>query len=572
MSRVFATHRVEPISREGDPGRGLAAPVHDPLWGLARQRQFGELAGEDTGSPVQVGLRLRADPIDGWRPAGTDDMLPYDPHREVLEALVAGEPAGPPVAPRTEAELQALRDGTRPHADRVRDRLDAGRRLAALLPGALLADLLAEHPVVTRDDDVRLVRRAASTYPDGLAVARVVEAHRSSSDGDLAGALGTTSGRARDAREVLEEHAAWCATTYGTGPATWHAERLERRFDLATGGEVVLTAPAHTREVVDVPDLDVVPTAAPSTDGLAWSRRIPTRLRFPGMPNERFWEFEDARLSLARIDAATHDLARLALVEFSSTYGNDWFVLPIPVEHGTVVTVPEVVVRDTFGRDELVPVAGDAAWSMFEAGHAEGPQRLVVPSTTVGRLAGPVVEEVRFVRDENANLVWGLEAIVTDEAGVTHDVVAEYAATARERPALPQDADLLYRLMTDVPEHWVPFVPVHLADDRAGAPEPEHRAVALVEAVLPRPDAHGVMVTPRPRSSILAELRGVPLHEEEVGPAGVSVERRWFLARSADGGRHVWVARSVSAGRGEGASGLVFDVALDPHAEAAPDA
>ena len=125
----------------------------------------------------------------------------------------------------------------------------------------------------------------------------------------------------------------------------------------------MLTAPAHTREVVDVADLDLTAAAgeltarSPASRGL---RRLPTRLRFPGMPNDRFWEFEDAQLALHRIDAATHDLARLALVEFSSTYGNDWFTFPVPVDHGTVVTVPEVVVRDTFGVHELVPVADDA--------------------------------------------------------------------------------------------------------------------------------------------------------------------------------------------------------------------
>jgi hypothetical protein len=117
--------------------------------------------------------------------------------------------------------------------------------------------------------------------------------------------------------------------------------------------------------------------------------------------------------------------------------------------------------------------------------------------------------------------------------------------------------------MTDVPDHWIPFVPVHVPDDRPGAPEPEHRAVALVEAVLPRPDTWGVLVVSDPRSSVLRELRGQRLFEEEVGPAGVTVRRRWFLARSADGGRHVWTARSVGTGRGEGASGLAFDVALD---------
>ena len=113
MRKVYALHRIEPVSREGDPGRGLAAPVHDPLWGLARQRQFGELAGEDTGSPVQVALRMRVDPVDGWRPAGDGALLPYDPDAEVLEAVVAGEPAGP--------------------ATSLRDRMDAGRRLAPSL-------------------------------------------------------------------------------------------------------------------------------------------------------------------------------------------------------------------------------------------------------------------------------------------------------------------------------------------------------------------------------------------------------------------------------------------------------
>lgn len=552
MSTVFAQHRVEPISREGDPGRGLAAPVHDPLWGLARQRQFGELAGEDTGSPVQVALRMRTDVLDGWRPAGAEHLHPYDPHREVLEALVAGESAAPSTS--------------------LRDRLDAGRRLAASLPAATVDDLRVRFPLAVAAEHARLLRRAAATYPDGLAVAEAVSGAAGASDRDLATALGTTRPRATRGREVLERHAAWCATTFGTGPATWVPERLERRFELSSGDRVVLAAPAHTREVVDVADLDLTPTAddltleagrlAPTGPRQPWVRRIPTRLRFPGMPNDRFWEFEDARLSLARIDAATHDLARLALVEFSTTYGNDWFTFPIPVEHGTVTTVPELVVRDTFGHQELVPVAGGSSWSMFQASGASSPH-LVVPSVTTGRLAGPVVEEVRFVRDENANLVWGLEAVVTDDSGTTHDVVAEYTAAHLQPPELPVDAELVYRLMTDVPEHWIPFVPVHVPDERDEAPEPEHRAVALAQALLPRPDSWGVLLMPSPRSSVLRELRDRLLHEEEVGPAGVTIRRRWFLARSADGGRHVWTARSVTTGRGEGASGLAFDVALD---------
>ena len=107
--------------------------------------------------------------------------------------------------------------------------------------------------------------------------------------------------------------------------------------------------------------------------------------------------------------------------------------------------------------------------------------------------------------------------------------------------------------MTDVPDHWVPFIPVHLAGGS--------RQVGLVEAVLPRPNSLGDLVTSSPRSSVLQELRGLVMPEEEVPTAGVVVRRRWFLARSADGGRHAWAARSVTAGRGEGASGLRFDIA-----------
>lgn len=563
MSTVLASHRLEPISRQGDPGQGLAAPVHDPLWGLARQRAVGELAGEDTGSPVETALRMRVDPLDGWRPTAEHPVLAYDARTQVLEAVVAGESAAP-VRPSGVPGAAAAPTPSGPGGLGVRDRVDAGRRLAAGLPDALVDDLRAAHPVPVGPGTPRTLMRAAALLPDGVAVAAVLleaEAAGGATDATLATALGTTATRVGGSRGALEEVARWCATTFGLGPATWVAERLERRFEVTSGGSAVLHAPAHTREVVDTPDLELAPGADDLTldvtdEAVQWARRLPTRLRFPGMPNDRFWEFEDARLALHRVDAATHDLARLALVEFSSTYGNDWFTFPVPVHHGTVTTVPEVVVRDTFGEFELIGVAADEQWSMFvPSGPAGGAPHLVTPSVTVAPLVGPVVEEVRFVRDENANLVWGLECVVTDEAGVVHDLVAEYTATATGAADLPTDAELVYQLMTEVPAHWVPFVPVHLDEGR--------RSVGLVQAVLPRPTTFGVPVLTTPRSSILRELRDDVVREEEVGSAGVTVRRRWYLARAADGSRHTWVARAVTTGRGEGASGLAFDVALD---------
>ena len=64
----------------------------------------------------------------------------------------------------------------------------------------------------------RLLRRAVAAYPDGLAVAAAVRA--GGTDEQLATALGTTTQRVSADRPALEEHAAWCATTFGTGPAS----------------------------------------------------------------------------------------------------------------------------------------------------------------------------------------------------------------------------------------------------------------------------------------------------------------------------------------------------------------
>ena len=124
----------------------------------------------------------------------------------------------------------------------------------------------------------------------------------------------------------------------------------------------MLGAPGHTRERVDWFDFDAVADADPIGAGTSERRaRVPTTIQFPGQPLSRFWEFEEATLALARIDAATTDLGRLALVEFSTIYGNDWFTFPIPVTYGSMQAISDLVVRDTFGTHELIAPAADAA-------------------------------------------------------------------------------------------------------------------------------------------------------------------------------------------------------------------
>ena len=54
--------------------------------------------------------------------------------------------------------------------------------------------------------------------------------------------------------------------------------------------------------------------------------------------------------------------------------------------------------------------------------------------------------------------------------------------------------------------------------------------------------------------------RALALYEEEVPREGVRVTRSYQYTRWFDGSTHVWIGRRKQIGRGEGSSGLRFDV------------
>ena len=95
------------------------------------------------------------------------------------------------------------------------------------------------------------------------------------------------------------------------------------------------------------------------------------------------------------------------------------------------------------------------------------------------RRATPL-EEVVLIRDEMANMVWGVERTIPlptrrapsrgAEAGARDARVPRRACSAatpaRRRAGRAARATIRYQVMTSVPEHWIPFVPVHVARRR----------------------------------------------------------------------------------------------------------
>src|SRR5678816_4856375 len=76
---------------------------------------------------------------------------------------------------------------------------------------------------------------------------------------------------------------------------------------------------------------------------------IPAIARYPGMPADRYWEFEDGRVNFGMLGASKIDLARMAVIEYALVFGNDWFTLPITLPVGALYQVERLEVRDNFG-------------------------------------------------------------------------------------------------------------------------------------------------------------------------------------------------------------------------------
>ncbi len=547
-------HRLEPRVRGTDPAAGLRAGVHDPLWFLGRQWQMGELLGEDAAFPVSVRVATTEHPLSRFQPAG-GPAVDYDPGMVPLE-------------PRVEREAESV--------PTLRERLDAWTRLAALADaagsGAALGALAAAHPlpapVVAEDrSDATLRLLAGTDAGDGLAAAATL-AH------DAAGLPAA----------VVDAFLGWVeASNPSWAGDCWVRERLEHRFavsGMTAAGEVVLAADAFAGGRLDWYDLDVDPEPAHSLTAPADAganqvvHLLPTRVTFPGMPAERFWEFEDASVNLGAISAAPEDLGRLLTVEFATVFGNDWWSVPVRARFGSLVHVDHLVVRDTFGENILIETTADAVgpratapWRMFAlsdaalaAGSGPAPALLFLAPVVAGALDGDPIEEVLLLRDEMANLAWAVERVVEGADARPRNRSIEYGSrlTAAPTPDVASPAELVYVLQTAVPEHWIPLVPVRdPADPVPTAAVVLQRGSLLTQDGTMRPvTAQGTLLEPA--------VSPWYVHEEEVPRAGQRIRRVPSIARWLDGTPYAWVSRRSSAGRGEGSSGLQFDLATPP--------
>jgi 1-acyl-sn-glycerol-3-phosphate acyltransferase len=151
-------------------------------------------------------------------------------------------------------------------------------------------------------------------------------------------------------------------------------------------------------------------------------------------------------------------------------------------------------------------------------------------------------------------LGWAVERTIESEAGRRVDRRAQWLRSRGAEPvagyAGKEDA-WGYSLATDVPEHWIPLLPVRVRGS--------HEMV-LQRARMPAgTPASGEVSTVGARGDILRPSKPLFICEEEVPRGGVRVVRHFQYARGADGRAHLWVGRLKSPGRGEQKSRLRYD-------------
>jgi hypothetical protein len=605
LPTVVLWNRLEGRPRKQDFSRALRAEVRDPLWMISKQWQVGEFRGDDAGSPIFAKVHMSTAQMQRYKPGGasTRDFDPTVP----LEALVEQRPV-----PFTMQQQPLSLDM----------RVLMGRQWLKLLDsdglGSLRQDFIDHYAI--DDPDPALRENATVTAHPSVWKHFAALAGRAMDGAKLYFHLTADAGnRAYDGMTVpaadqpgidslADKFVAWYEQLFyqpvDKANSAWIPSQLEYQFGVSatqTGATKVLTAEEYYHGRLDWYNLDVDQSVdtlddngdaenATSPEGVSLENTytysfFPTTIQFDGMPNTRWWTFEDGPTNFGDIKPDTTDLNKLLLMEFGLIYANDWFLVPFQLPVGSLANVEGLAVTNVFGERTWITASGTGQdeqwqrWAMYNLsvkGNADvaADNTLVMLPTVPKIQEGEPFDDIRIVRDEVANMVWGVEKTIPLATGWSKSGI-EAATQLTQRyeqildheiagglvvPEVPEfAAPIRYRLMTHVPENWIPFIPVHI--------DGNNREIQLQRASMPRV----IIGDPNPPEKIkprtvllrtgLDEIpsRAYFLHEEEVPRSGVRVTQSYQRTRWHDGRVFTWVGVRKTIGRGEGRSGLAFD-------------
>ena len=318
----------------------------------------------------------------------------------------------------------------------------------------------------------------------------------------------------------------------------------------------------------------------------------PAHLKFTGMPEKRWWNFEDSYVDFGSLEPKKSNIASALLMEFALVHSPDWYVIPHPMNIGTVSKIESLVVIDAFGDETTIEPAGFTAreqnipgqdkswnsWNLFSLSKKSLDQvtesigyntpYFFLPPLADHALSGSSLEEVKFLRDETANLSWAIEKTYRTLYGEPISGYEHYLFKNKDAQTDTNgnmidngnsDKPVKYSLMTTVPWNCIPFIPVHTTkflSDPANNP-PTNAHIELQRGAMIDPKTEEAI---RPNSRLLSEVQGsYYIDESEVPRSGVIVSEKCRRIAWHNGRIFLWIGRKKSVGAGEGSSGLKFD-------------
>jgi hypothetical protein len=558
---ITAYNRLEAGPRSADFARSLKAEIRDPLWMLTRQWQFGEFQGEDAASPVTAQILGEHTTLDLVSFPG-DHVTAYD-ESVPLEVQVERETLVGNLFLSTQLARYFLR-------------LMRDQGLVAYLDKFLLKYTL--DPAVDKNDyeGVQLLTAVQGRLFDGYQLYKdmVTSAGTGTLFDQWMNDVGISLADQQQFALIAEPYQAWINRNYGLTSATttaWLPEKLEYQFALVSSlpAQMRLTADQYFTGHLDWYSFDLDNrvqvdvgnerrAAAAVVENLV--SFIPAPISFKGMPNPRFWMMEEQQTDFGNIDTSATGLLHLLLAEFGLVYSNDWFMLPYPMDINTLCEIKGITITDVFGQHTLIRPASRGSesqwqrWTMFHLTDASDATRdsslFYLAPTLTKVLTSEPLEQVNFLRDEMANLVWAVEQRVPSQAGegMSGDELAMKDTPAEPVAPVNDAVQIRYVAGTTVPDNWIPFIPVHV--------QGSDREVRLQRARMPAAKgAQGLILTEKAAPYYVDEV--------EIPKAGVIVRRSFQRARWLNGVTYLWVGRDKEAGKGKAWSNLRFDQIVD---------
>jgi hypothetical protein len=528
--------RLHPDSTDDTMVTSVQARIHDPLWLLGRQWQFGELRHDGGATPIDVRIEGTSSPLTrlrGGTAAAATGSVGIKAAQVPLETLVERE-----TVPET-----AL--------DNLRLRTEAGQHLVRMLRAAGLdgrvSFWVAESPFTRPEAEMDAETRdwfemVDGRVPDGALLPRAIRAKLAPAS---VPAIDTSEAR------VLRAWIAWAAARFDqapSGPSTWDPEHVEYAFTasgMGAAGEAVLVAPEYVEGRLEWYDFEhgTGTLGATGTPTARRAFRIPAPLDFAGMPNPRVWTFENPGVRFDQLELLSNPQkppspATLMVLDFVLSYSDDWFLIPIALDAWTIYETTVVAITDVFG-DTTLASPPDGRWNMFRLDRhgADTLSPLFIAASPADTVEGPPLEEVHLLADEVANVAWAIERLTPHPLGDSREAPPQTATAPATAPS-----GLTWTLTPPSPPgNWFPLLPISIG------------RLALGSLWNTR--------TLKPAGRVLADLRSPRLlHQEEVPPEGAQIVRRWQSARAIDGSLHFWIGRSKTPRRTEIAPAIRFDV------------